>query len=113
MNDDYQLGQHVTYSEHLIRRAGYDEGAAYNARYTKNWTSDKYGFPGSTKTDGGQGIIIGKRTLANGVNHYNGDDEPITFIPKERFTAYLVAYDLHRKPVYVRPEHLTPAEPQS
>lgn len=101
---DYQLGQHVTYTEHLIRKTRVGEGV--HSETTKIWTSDRYSFPEGGKTEGGQGIIIGKRTLANGENHYNGYDEPITFKPKERFTAYLVAYDLRRKPVYVRPEHI-------
>jgi hypothetical protein len=29
-----------------------------------------------------------------------------TFDPKERFTAYLIAYTMHNKPVPVLPEHI-------
>lgn len=53
------------------------------------------------------GIIVGWRTLANGKvtygNDWDGSDE---FRPTEHFKAYLVAYDMRRKPVYVLPEDL-------
>lgn len=103
---DYALGQRVAYTEHLIRRSQFSDNT-FHPDVLKVWTSESY--PGH-KTAGGEGVIIGKRTLTNGRNHYSGYDEPITFIPKERFSAYLVAFDLRRKPVYVLPEHITALE---
>lgn len=103
----FELGQRVAYSEHLTRvYRSSDQG--FYAHGLKLWTSKPHeGFP---KNAGGEGVIVGQRTLANGENNYNGYDEPIVFVAKERFTAYLVAFDLRRKPVYVLPEHLTPLE---
>jgi hypothetical protein len=104
--NEFQLGQRVSFTHPLQRRYQFMEGDRYGR---KEWVpqTDYKGVPES-----GAGIIIGKRTLANGVNHYNGYDEPITFHPKETFTAYLVAFDLRRKPVHVLPEHITALEPQ-
>lgn len=49
-----------------------------------------------------RGIIIGIRRLSNGkIIGYNEDR---CFMPKEYFLAYLVAYDLRKKPVYVKIE---------
>ncbi|MFS0832018.1 hypothetical protein ABC337_15310 [Arthrobacter sp. 1P04PC] len=96
-----QLGQRVRFSTHLRRKTKIGEG--YYADITKVWTTEAY--PGK-QYDGGEGIIIGKRTLANGKNQYNGYDEPIMFIPKERISVWLVAFDINRKPVHVLPEHL-------
>lgn len=55
-----------------------------------------------------EGIVVGKRTLANGVIHWGSYDEATTFEPKERFTAYLVAYNINRSPFLVLAEDLTP-----
>lgn len=99
---EFTLGQRVQFSQHLFRKTVVGEG--YYADVTKVWTSEPY--PGS-KTHGGEGLIIGRRTLSNGKNNYPGYDEPIEYEAKERFTAYLVAFDLRRKPVHVLPEHIT------
>lgn len=51
------------------------------------------------------GVIVGERWLANGTVEYgNGWDSGTEFYPTEHFKAYLVAYDMRRKPAYVRPE---------
>jgi hypothetical protein len=103
---DYTLGQRVRFQHSLHRRTKF--WGVDTAQFDKFWTTMLY--PPSTRTHGGEGIIIGKRTLSNGNNHYNGYDEPIVYEPKERFTAYLVAFDLQRKPVHVLPEHIEPIE---
>lgn len=57
----------------------------------------------------GQGVVIGKRTYANGrVEHYGYDGGP-EFTPTEHFPVYLVVTGLRRAPVAVTPEHLRPA----
>lgn len=35
-----------------------------------------------------------------------GYDGPTVYTPTEHFTAYGIAYDLRRTPVFVRPEHI-------
>jgi hypothetical protein len=52
------------------------------------------------------GIIVGKRTLADGDYYYGSEYEPGEFVPTERFAAYLVAYAMHRSPFLVRAEDL-------
>ena len=50
------------------------------------------------------GIVIGHRHVQEGiVDHWPGH---IAFIPKKYIECYLVAYDLHRKPVHVLPEDM-------
>lgn len=52
-----------------------------------------------------EGVVVGLRTLSNGINESHGD-EGIQYIPEEYIPAVLVAYDLRRKPVYVEPRLL-------
>lgn len=47
-----------------------------------------------------EGIIIGKRTLSNGINHWDPDAGNM-YESKDFFPAYLVAYDMKQKPVLV------------
>ncbi len=67
----------------------------------RRWTRTRWGKDQHT------GVIVGWRTLSNGKvtygNDWDGSDE---FRPTEHFKAYLVAYDMRRKPVYVLPEDL-------
>lgn len=98
----YQLGQQVVYQKHIIRR-GFREQGLDAAWGTEQW-------PGRP-TDGGAGIIVGKRTLSNGnIRVSYGYDGETVYEPKEHFQAYMVAFDLRRKPVFVLPKHLTPLE---
>ena len=48
------------------------------------------------------GHVIGERTLSNGMAEY--DPECISYWPNNHFKAYIVVYDIHRKPVHVLPE---------
>ena len=60
-----------------------------------------------------EGIIIGKRTLSNGHHAWESEGYGEGYWlnePAEHFTAYLIAFDLRRKPVHVLPEHITPLE---
>ena len=50
------------------------------------------------------GVIIGKRTLQNGIVVY---DEEIRFESDDYFTAYLVSVNMNENPVYVLPEDIT------
>lgn len=53
-----------------------------------------------------EGIIVGTRTLADGDVQWE-PEVGMTFTPQRHFQAFLVAYALRRKPVYVLPEDLT------
>lgn len=57
-----------------------------------------------------EGVVIGKRTLANGIVHWGSYDESTYFEAKERLEAYLVAFDMRRKPFLVLAEDLTRLE---
>lgn len=84
MSDEIQLGTKVTFDKYLRRVSN---------RGRKTW---------ETTPLLAEGVLIGVRTLANG-RREGGWEEPWYFIPSEHFRAYLIAYDLRRKPVYVRP----------
>jgi len=92
---DYQLGQRVRFTEPLRREFTHDGKTG-----RKVWRVDP-------AIEAIEGVVVGKRTLANGIRHLIGYDEGISFIKEETFTAYLIAYDLRRKPVHVLPEHIT------
>ena len=99
---DYQLGQRVRFTNPMYR-ALRDRGTP---NVMKAWIP-------RTDLPEQEGVIIGKRQLVNGKRYWeSGDGEGgwYEFDPKERFTAYLVAYTMHNKPVPVLPEHLTPLE---
>jgi len=56
--------------------------------------------------------VIGKRTLSTGEivqGHYDsllGYNEPVEYHGSHYFTAWLVAYSLYRKPVFVLEKHI-------
>ena len=102
---DYTLGQRVRFAEDLHRKTVVGEG--YYADVTKVWTGELY--PGKRRA-GGEGIIIGRRTLSNGKNNYPGYDEPIEYKATEFFPAYLIVTSLRSAPVHVLPEHITALE---
>jgi hypothetical protein len=52
-----------------------------------------------------EGIIVGKRTLSDGEVQYTYDSGVI-YRQKSTFTAWLVATDIHRKPVLVWPKDI-------
>lgn len=72
----------------------------------RRWTSQSHGQAHSPR----EGIIVGKRTLANGTVDYGGWDEGTQFIPTEHFEAYQVVTNIRNKPVYVLPEDLEEIE---
>lgn len=56
-----------------------------------------------------EGVVIGKRTLRNGLLDYFPEEPPI-YGAKESFPAYLVAFNMKENPVYVLPEDLRDPE---
>lgn len=102
------FGQPVEFTRTLTRRY---EHHAEGHKGMKVWKSE--GYPGEPEPAPRTGVLVGVRTLSNGENHYHGYDEPIEYRPTETFAAYLIAYDLRRKPVLVLPEHTRPLPPDS
>jgi hypothetical protein len=70
--------------------------------FRKEWRKTQWGKRGTMV----KGIVVGVRTLSNGTIDWSFD-EPVTFNPETYFTAYLVAFDLRRKPVYLLPDDVT------
>lgn len=101
---EFEFGDPVRFVFHLRRRTVHRRQAKpygqgdYQA-HLKIWTP----LAGDLR----HGIVIGKRLLANGEVTYDYDYGTQWMPDKaEHFTAYLVATDLRRNPVYVLPEHL-------
>ena len=94
-----ELGAKVHFDHSSILRREHLAGSM------RRWAPTQWGKDQHT------GIIVGWRTLANGKvtygNDWDGGDE---FRPTEHFKAYLVAYDMRRKHVYVLPEDLEEIE---
>lgn len=56
-----------------------------------------------------RGLIIGKRSIQQGVTDYDTDGHTApTFFPCERTTIYLVAYHLCRRPIMCLPGQIAP-----
>ena len=68
-----------------------------NHHYIKEWKKQAVEF---------EGVIIGKRTLSNGIT------DSSVYIPNEHFTAYLVSIDMNKKPVLVLPRDIDVLENQ-
>lgn len=97
----FSFGDPVRFATHLRRTSRYDDK-------TRVWVKRWEPCPSFQQPHPLHGLIVGRRTLHNGHNEGGGYDDPIVFVSKHRFTAYLVAYAMHRVPVLVRPEDLTP-----
>lgn len=113
----YAFGDRVTFTRSLHRRttsrrviSPSEWGNQHRYCSYKEWTIERW-LGDNPPEDPRDGIVIGKRVLANGYVYYD-QGEGTTFGPDQHLTAYLIAYDLNRKPVYVLPEHITPATTQ-
>lgn len=110
-----QLGTRVRYKRTLTRKTSYGDGVKKLEHYrqwvpTSEWELQCFGMSAKLWPEYfGEGIITGKRTLANGnISYY---DHGSNFVMKEHFEAYIVTFDLRRKPVYVLPEDLEVIQP--
>lgn len=103
------FGQAVTFTWHVERQTEHRPVEGDKYRRDERWRVWKpRAYPGQPEPAPTPGIVVGVRTLANGPTAH--DYEAGTYFEAhraERFKAYLVAYDLRRKPVLVLPEHLT------
>lgn len=104
------LGERITFTHSLHRRSGWGEHFGTRPGHRKAWEPR----PASwliRQAENLHGIVVGIRTLSNGHVTYGDweDGGHVYHADKDgSFTAYLVAYDVRRKPVYVLPEHCTP-----
>lgn len=104
----FDLGQRVTFSTRLNRRVKY--WGSDTEQFDKFWsTLDRVRQP----LPGGEGIIVGKRTLSNGNTHWLEGDGVTVYDAKEHFQAYLIVTSLRTAPIHVLPEHITPAEKEA
>jgi hypothetical protein len=63
----------------------------------KQWVISRFARPRG-------GVVIGWRTLSDGVAEYNGHDEATIYHPKRYFRALLVVISEKQNPIYVLPE---------
>ena len=88
----YKLGDKVRVQRIIEAEKYWD----HETRYTKRkWVSKEQEL---------SGIIIGHRYVQEGIVGHGPDYN--TFVPENYIECYLVAYDLHRKPVHVLPEDM-------
>lgn len=94
----YPLGTRVRFRHPLKRRKRRElEGQGREMR--KIWEPEK-------SDEWREGVVVGFRTLADGNLIF--DEWGNLFVPTHHFRAYLIAFDLHRSPVYSRPEDVLP-----
>jgi hypothetical protein len=106
----FELGQKVrfTWVLHRASEAAHPPGASSRRLPRKVWRTE--GWPGQPEPLPREGVIVGKRTLSDGEIDYGGYEDPVTYYPERHFTAWLVAFDLLRKPVLVLPQHIQAVE---
>jgi hypothetical protein len=101
----FELGAPVTFTHTLDRKREYvrplgparqwEAPPGFDRKWWEAEPVDPWGRPG---------IVIGRRTLADGETH---GFESTFFRPTRHFRAYIVAWHLDRAPVLCLPEHLT------
>ena len=102
---NFKLGQRVTFSTRLMRRVKY--WGSDTEHFDKFWsTLDRLREP----LPGGEGVIVGKRTLSNGNTHWLEGDGVTLYEAKEHFQAYLIVTSLRSAPIHVLPEHISPID---
>lgn len=105
----FELGQRVTWSraDELYRHKTFE----YGQDPTREWLSPRDRL-GSTarfiQDEQRSGVVVGVRTLTNGTAKRYWE-EPTEYTVKEAFKAVVLAWDLKRKPVYVRLEDVKEA----
>lgn len=101
---ELELGQPVRF-EHSVARIRSRSGQFLGPE--RIWTSviSGDGRSAGQRTPAGQGIVVGKRTISDGDTH-GGYDEWTEYTPFQHYTAWLVAYDLRRKPLHVLSRHI-------
>lgn len=93
---EYELGEKVTAASTITRR--------HEPPNRRRWVrvADM-----RAEIEPVSGVIVGWRTLSDGRFDDFGYYEPSEYLPTRHFKAYLVAFDMREKPLYVLPEDLT------
>lgn len=103
------LGTQVLFRRTLHRTTRYDSTKRH---HVKRWEPHRvpYGLGSAAKPIDGAlgGIIVGRRTLANGHAIWGTYEDPTEWVREESVDAYLVAWHLRRRHVLVLPEDLEP-----
>lgn len=97
-----RLGATVTFNLRDVLFRGDGVASNVSGRWPKVWK--RLSYQPNRVVDG---ILIGVRTLSEGDVVWAGHDEPTYYQPTDYLTAYLVAYDLRRRPVYLLPGDVT------
>lgn len=111
-----KLGDKVEFSHYLVRKHVEDGRGEFFARFIKAWVPmyvDRLvGILKERPVARQEGVLVGVRQLKDGYTT-GGYDELLVFKPKKYYTAYLVAFDMRRRPVFVLPEHIKFLEEKS
>lgn len=101
--NNWKLGDRCQFSHRLNKQI-------WDPETHKRFTTDGT-FDGATekrwvpKPFAHEGVIVGHRTVQN--NWVDSAGEYLNYaVPTKYISAYLVAYDLRKNPVYVLPEHM-------
>lgn len=111
LSNNVIMGDPVEFTHYLVRRTA-AFGHERRERGDRIWeraevTDLQIALPDARRSSTLRGIIVGKRTLAEGNAEW--DEGYSTFVPKSHLRAYLVAFDLKRRPVYVMASDLRSA----
>jgi hypothetical protein len=96
---DLKLGQRVAFAHPITRRTAKDPDTGVVRRF---WAR-----PETQEPPAREGVIIGARTLANGVLSQNPELDGRRFLADRWFRAYLVSFDMRMDPICVLPEDIT------
>jgi len=92
----FDLGEKVVISGCLRRGLRYEDRGYYRRTRLKEWKWRE--IPDQV------GIVIGERTLRNGISDWQGSEIGYDFCIESTFRALLVVTDMNRNPFYVLPE---------
>ena len=93
----FKLGEKVVIHGRLRRGVRYEDRGRCLKTRLKEWTWRE--IPPEV------GVVVGERTLRDGVSEWQGSDGGGTvFYPERAFRALLVVTDIRRNPFYVLPE---------
>jgi len=96
---EFELGERVAFTKTLSRTRRWDDKKRVNVKRWEYFESPWLTYPERI------GVIVGVRVLSNGEVSYDGDGIP-EYGAAHHFTAYVIAYDLRRAHVLVRPEDI-------
>lgn len=92
----YRLGQKITCSIMYKRVSEYRNHPTDELAWKIHW---KVWIQKAIKKQ--KVMVIGIRTLSNGVSHWNGDGEGVSYEAKEFFKALLVVRTINSKPFLI------------